>query len=74
LDGSAALQIDDQILSISLSPERIEKIEPGCKTQPLKMEPSKKRFVSLVVLVLLSLSVSAAGGAIDYLSVPGPLA
>jgi len=37
------------------------------------MEPSKKRFVSLVVLVLLSLSVSAAGGAIDYLSVPGPI-
>jgi hypothetical protein len=48
-------------------------MEPGCKTQPLKMEPNKKRFVSLVAPVLLSLSVSAAGGAIDYLSVPGPI-
>src|SRR6516164_9955548 len=37
------------------------------------MEPSKKRFVSLVVLVLLSLSLPAAGAAIDYLSVPGPI-
>ena len=46
---------------------------PGCKTQPLKMEPSKKIFVLLVTPVLLSLSVPAAGGAIDYLSVPGPI-
>ena len=37
------------------------------------MEPNKKRFVSLVAPVLLSLSVSAAGAAIDYLSVPGPI-
>jgi len=48
-------------------------MEPGCETQPLKMEPNKKRFVSLVAAVLLSLSVSAADGAIDYLSVPGPI-
>jgi hypothetical protein len=58
---------------ISLSSGRIEKMESGCKTQPLKMELSKKRFVLLVAPVLLSLSVSAADGAIDYLSVPGPI-
>ena len=48
-------------------------MERGCKTQPLKMGPNKKRFVSLVAPVLLSLSVSAAGAAIDYLSVPRPI-
>jgi hypothetical protein len=37
------------------------------------MEPNKKRFVSLLASVLLSLSESAAGGALDYLSVPGPI-
>jgi hypothetical protein len=37
------------------------------------MEPHYKRFVSLVAPVLLSLSVPAAGGALDYLSVPGPI-
>ena len=48
-------------------------MEPGCKTQSLKMEPNEKGYMSLVAPVLLSLSVSAAGGAIDYLSVPGPI-
>ena len=48
-------------------------MEPGCKAQPLKMEPNKKRFVSLVAMVLLNLSVSAAGGAVDSVGVPGPI-
>ena len=48
-------------------------MEPGCKTQSLKMEFNKRRYMSLVAPVLLSLSASAARGAIDYLSVPGPI-
>jgi hypothetical protein len=39
----------------------------------LKTKTNKKRLILLLVPILLNLSVSAADGAIDYLSVPGPI-
>jgi hypothetical protein len=57
--------------TISLSKGKTDKLNSNRETPPTKIK--KTRLLLLLGLALLSLSVSGADGATDYLGVPGPI-